>query len=509
MSFKRFITNIFNPQPLIGGLEISDSGLKFILIKGGNLVLASVKLPTGVIVEGKIKDKENFKSVLLNIHSQISQRRKKKIYAILNISDINSYVQVFNLPMAAADNLEEAVELNLQMSSPTDFSTVYADWQKIGEVDIDGGQLEILSAFANKQIINEYVECLKEANFVVAAVEFSSLAVSRLISRLNNIQDPCLFLRLDVSGLNFGLVKNKNLYFNYFVPWPATEERHISLNILKDLIIRETQKVLNFTGKHLPQEQLKEIALITPSLDDKISQIITENFSIPARKAVLDSKFAGLDGKLSIAGNQLTALSPDWFGVLGSALRGLIPRSQDIIISLTDLGTEKEFHQQRIINFIKIWRNIILTSFSFVLAIFIAAEIFLIKNVNSLNSRLTNFINQPGQETFVNSQEEAKNFNAKIDLALRAKNQTFDWTPFLEKIENLTAKEILIDRIFIQSPETPILFNGRATSEKAIIDFKAALEKETEFKEINLPLAGITQTPDGLFKFSVTFKYAQ
>ncbi|MEK7495955.1 MAG: hypothetical protein AAB616_00625, partial [Patescibacteria group bacterium] len=187
--------------------------------------------------------------------------------------------------------------------------------------------------------------------------------------------------------------------------------------------------------------------------------------------------------------------------------RGLIPRAKDIIISLAGTGTEEEFRQHRTINFIKIWKNVILTSLSFILIAFIAIDAFLIKTVNSLNNQTANFINQPGQETFNKIQEEAKNFNAKIELALQAKNQVSDPTLLLEKIKNLAGQDITIDRIFIQSPNLPILFNGRAVSEKAIIDFKNALEKNSEFKEINLQLSSIISSSGGLFKFSITFKY--
>lgn len=498
MNFKR-VLNILNPQPRIGGLEISDSDLRFFLIKGKSFVLASVKLPVGVVEGGKVKDKNNFKAALSKLHSQITSKSGKKIYAVLNIPDINIYVQAFNLPMIAAGNLDEAAELNLQMISPTDFSGVYADWQKIGEVEIDGGQLEILGAFIQRQIIDEFVECVREANFIVSAIEFSSLAVSRLISELKNTNATCLLLRLDAGGLSFSFIKNNNLCFNHFVPWPVLEKRQISMDVLKDLIIRETHKVLNFSNKHWPEAVLNNMLLIAPALEEKISQIITENFSFSVQKLTLEST----------AYSRLSSLTSEWFSALGSAMRGLIPRAKDVFISLIIPGTEEEFQRQRTIDFIKIWRNIVLTSLFFVLVIFIATDAFLIKTVNSLNNRLANFINQPEKEVFSNLLEEAEKFNAKMDLALQAKSQVSNFTPLFEKIKNLAGNEIIIDRIFIQSQDLPILFNGRAVNEKAIIDFKTLVEKDSEFKEVNLPLSGIASDSDGLFNFNITFKTKQ
>ncbi len=502
MNIKR-ILNILNPRPAIGGLEINDSDLRFILIEGNKLVSASISLPAGVIEEGRIKDKNSFKTALVNLHSQITPSKKKKIYAVVNIPDVNIYSQIFNLPFVASVNLEEAAYLNLQMISPMDFSTVYADWQKVGEVEIDGGQLEILSAFIQRQIIDEFAECLKEANFVVVALEFFGLAISRLISGLRGLTNLSLLLRINSSGLSFNLIKNYNLYFSHFVAWPVGENRQISFSVLKDLIVRETQKVFNFSNTNWPG-QLNNFLLVTSALEDKISQIIQENFSFAFQKLTLTPKLVSPKREWSITNNQLSSLSSDWFGALGSALRGLIPRSKDIIISLASTGTEEEFHQHQLISFVKIWRNIILTSLSFIIIAFVASEIFLIQNNKSLNSQLANLTNKPEAQEISKLQEEAQKFNQLIEVALRAKTQTSNWLPLFEKIEKLAGKDITIERIFIQSATTPILLNGRATNEAVLINFKNDLEKDSQFQDINMPLS-INPLPSGLISFNITF----
>lgn len=500
----RRLLSILNPQPIIAGLAISDTDLKFLSLEGNKMVSASVKLPAGVITEGKIKEREGFKSALLNLRSQISRRKNKKLYVIINVPDINIYAQVFNLPMAAANNLEEAVGLNLKMISPSDFSTVYADWQKVGETSIDGGQLEILAAFISRQIIDEIINCLKETNFVVVAVEFSALALSRLVQGLGNIAESCLLIFLDSAGLSFVLIKNHNLYFNHFVAWPIEKNRQISWDFLREIVLSETQKVLNFSEGHWPG-QLKNFLLVTPALEKKISQILTENFSMPVQKISLPTKLA-VDDEWSITNSQLPSLSNGWFSVLGSTLRGLIPRSKDIIISLASIGTEQEFRQHQLIGFSKLWRNIILTTFSFITLCFIGLNVFLTETADSLQKRLTAFVRPPEIEEINKLQNEAKRFNSMVEVALQSEKEIIDWVSFLEKIGNLAGTEIFVDRIFIQSLDMPVLFNGRAVSENNILNFKSSLEAEPGFQGVELPLASISAPTDGLFKFSINFK---
>ncbi len=502
---KKFL-NIISPQTAIGGLEISDSTLKFVIIKENKLTPISVNLPTGTLEEGKIKNNENLKAALLKLHSQISSKTKKKIYVVANIPDVDIYIQVFNLPIVALDNIEEAAKLNLQMISPIDFYSVYADWQRVGEINIDGRQLEILGAFISKKVIDEFVECLRSANFVVVAIEFSGLALSRLVSGLAGMPNTFLSLYLTGSGLNFSLIKNHNLYFNHFVSWSSGEERQISFNTIKEIILKETQKILNFASSHWPDTPIKDILLATPALDEKITQVIMENFPLSVKKLSLPSKLVDPEGKWLINSKQLSSLTPDWFSVLGSALRGLIARSKDIIISLTSTGTEEEFRQHQVMNFVRIWRNLILTSLSFLLIAFVILEVFLIKTADSLANQTANLSNLPAIEKINKLQEEAKDFNIKVASALKAKEQIYDWSPFFEKIKDLAGSDVVIERLFIQAGDAPILFNGQAFNEASIIDFKNKLENESQFKEINLPLAGIISSQDGKFRFSINFK---
>lgn len=493
------ILKLLNPQPPIGGLEINESALNFALLKDGELISASLGLPPGAVEGGKIKNSAAFKAALLELHSKITPRKKKKIYAVINIPESNIYVQVFNLPLLAANNLEEAVRLNLQMISPVDFQTVYSDWQKVGEVDIDGGQLEILGAFAPRQIVDEFTKYLLEANFVVAAMEIPGLALGRLINpqEITNKLQSVILLRLSSSGLGFSILRNGNLYFNHFIPWEAGQ---ISWTVLGDMIIRETQKVLNFYAGHWPSASSGFLLVVpTPEIEGKISRLLADTFSLQVFP--LKNFIGGEAQKLNLA-----SLGSESLVALGSAIRGLIPRSKDTIISATSVGTEANYRQNQIINFINVWRNIALTVLLFILAVFGATEGFLMRGGKSLDARLANVKVLSENQEFNQLHARAKEFNQRIELALQAKSQSSDWAPFLEKIRDLAGGEIVIKRIFVQSLETPVLINAQAPSEDKILDFKNALVNGPQFEDISLPLGNITPGSRGMIDFSISFK---
>lgn len=502
----RKIIGILNPRLPIGGLEISDLSLKFVSSDENKISSHSIELAPGVLENGKVKDGTSFKEALLALHSQIAPKAKKEVYAILNIPDINVYSQVFGLPPAAENNMEEAVRLNLQMISPSDFSSVYSDWQRVGDSNFDGRQIEILGAFVQRQIIDDFAKALKEAKFVVVATEFYSLAISRIVSAMGEISNFCLLMRLDSSGIGFSAIRKGSLYFQRFVPWPMQEEKQITFEILRDMIIREVQKVINFSSKQWP-DKIEKIFLISSSLEDKITQIISENFSLAVQRLSLPAEIKDPRGLWSFNGEGLDAMDSNFLGAFGSSLRGLISRSKDIIISLASTGTEEEFRQNQIIYFSEIWRNIILTSFIFIAVVFLGLDVFMANMGVSLKSRLANFTNLPETEEVSNLQEEAAKFNAKVSVALQAKKESLRWSRFLEEIKSAAGEGIFIDRIFVQSPlEGTVLFNGRASNESAIVNFKESLEKNQYFKSINLPLASISSLSGGMLGFSVDFK---
>ncbi|MFA5099046.1 MAG: pilus assembly protein PilM [Candidatus Paceibacterota bacterium] len=501
------IIKVLNPMPEIGGIEISDSAIKFALAKEGKSVFVSLNLAPGIVSEGKVLDKAKLKEALKGLHSKITSKLKKQVYTVINIPDENIYTQSFNLPTAASDNIEEAAKLNLQMISPMDFSTAYSDWQKIGEVKSDGGQFEILGAFVSGVIVDDIIECLKEANFVVVAVEYAGLALSRVAAAALPQNSDFVMMHLGASGLNFVFVKNNNFYFNHFAAWPKGEERQIKMSVVEEMVALETQKTLNFVSSHWPETQIKNIFFSSPFLDDKIIKIISEKFNLPAQKVVLPASLKDPAGQWSVGDKQLVSLGSDWFSVLGSALRGLIPRSKDIIISLASAGTEEEFRQYTIINFSKMWRNALLTSLSLILVSFVSVDVFIMNTVKSIDSQLANLANLSVSQEIIDLQAQAKDFNSRIDLALKAKGGTYNFSPMIEKIIGFAKeKKVSIDRIFIQSKNSDILVNGHADDYQNIIDFKTKMENDPQFKDINMPLSSVVINSDGKSSFGITFK---
>lgn len=489
------IFKLINPKPKIGGLEISDSYVRFVLIVGKKVEFFSTKLPPGVVEDGKLKDKDQFRQILLNFHNKIA-KEKDKIHIIAGISDSDIYMENFTLPKSAYNSLDEAAQLNLQMISPIDFNSAYSDWHILwGGESASMDHFEVLGAFAPKSIINDYEEVLSQAGFEMVAIEFPMLALTRTVIELGEgiLNDKnYLLMRVGSDGLSFGLIRNGDLYFLHFISWTAIygEEKRVSLDSLEKVIIEEVQKVLSFHETHSSGD-INEILLISPTLINEISKVISENFSTLSIKIPTIKQFANL--------------TPAWFSVLGSALRGAIPRNDDKIISLASTGTEDNYSFYEYVSFVKMLRNISATVLAAILILFVAVDLIFAKTANSLTSQSNNIGNTPEMNNLGQLEQEARDFNQKVDLLSFAQDNKIKWSSFFGSLNRIAGTDISINRIFVQSASYPVLLVGQATSQEAIINFKNDLTSLPQISSVNFQPSSVTPAGKSEFNFSLSF----
>lgn len=489
------IISLLNPEPPIGGIEINDFSITFVLIHRGRVTNATVEVPQGVVEDGQIKDKTKYKEALKKLHEKITGRKNKKIYGIINITDNNVYTQIFTVPLAAAGNIEESARLNLQMISPIDFNNAYADWQKVGENEKNGGQAEILGAFAEKRIIDDVIECLKESNFVPVAVEFASLALARIVSERGSIKTSktkptkknYVVIYFDSRGLSVGFIKENNLYFNHFVRWPISNVYYVNIEEFKEMLVRETKKMLNFVVTHW-HESLETVLYVNriQELEQEIEDVMKKNFGTNAEEMVIAPEWK---------------IDPGFIGAAGSALRGAIPRVRDIFISVTNIGTEDEFRQERIMNFVRIWRNVVMVTLVFLVITFGTVHFFLNGMAQNLAARST--VNTKEEGEFEALAAEVRGINQTISFALAARAERSAWTGMIEVVRSAGGSAITIKRIFMQAKEAPIIIRAEAINESAISEFKKNLETQVQFESVEYNLGQINEIASGGVEFTI------
>ncbi len=481
---KGFIRKLSSPLR-VAGLEFTDSAIKFLDLKMGQTI--SYRLPPGVIEAGIIKDRKTLINFLLKLRGQAVSSRRRPINVVLTLPINNVYIQTLTLPQIAEENLAEAVDLNLKMSSPIDVIQTYYDWQEILGRD-NKNQIEILGAFAYQKVVDDFVGVLEEAGFGTAAVEFSSLSLVRelLAQKIITPTDSYFIVELSPQGLNFILTASSIPTFHYFYPWNLIQgdSRVIALEEFKRNLESEMRRVLNFYATHRSGQKLSEIIFITPVLEEEISSLVQAEFS--------EFKFKFLKS------NEVNA-------VAGAARRGLAARSEDFEISLANLSARGVFERSQLINFVNVWRNIILTLVGFLLMLFSASNFILRRTAAEASLKEGIRLGEPETAELAELKQKVKEFNRLVALIGEIKSGTRNFYPLVQKVSDLAGPEITLTR-FSFSSERPASINGVASSENAAVDFKNRIAALSQFSEVSLPLSSISKTKEGQIFFNLSFK---
>lgn len=487
MIFEK-INTVLNPAPPVGGLEISNSAIRFVQIKRGKIKKVSLKLPPGIVVDGRISDRRLFIQALQNLHKQI-ERAERPVHVVLVLPSQSVYTQVFSIPAVRKSKIREAARLNLQMISPIDINKAYYDYKLFNNSLTANGQLQLFGAFVQSAIVDDFTEALKKTLFIPVAIEFPALALARLI-RHNKLLDKnrsYLIINLTDDGVAIIIIKNFDVYFHYFTDWDTVNQE----GDLSGFIVRETKRVISFYTNR-GEGSIDDLVLITHIIDREVNETLARSFpKLKIRSLIL---------------GDLSDISPIWFNALGAAFRGLTPRFRDRSITLTPIGVEEEYFHSFTINFIHMWRNIIFSVLAILIIIFFVSDVFLARFSVSRSKELA-LLPRPISSTETDALiKQAKEFNNFLDSALSAAEKSPAWSRVFKKIQLIARQNgTSLDRVSLGSDLT-ILVGGRSKSEKSVLDFKNSIAAEPDFDNVSLPLTNITVRSDGVFVFSMTFK---
>lgn len=484
---------LLKAEAIIGSISISNTAIRFVRFNDGIIEKIGVVLEPGVIVSGKLKNKESFLRALLALRYKLGNP-KENIHVMISLPPDNVYTQSFSIPIIEDHLINEAAKLNLQLLSPIDIKTAYTDWERIGESQEEGGKIELLGGFTNKAIVDEFTSVLREAGFGVMAVEFSALSLARLIKTesLNaNFDKPQVFLSVSSDGPEFLIIKNNKLYFNYFFSWTSVEGRQISFSDFGNTLTQEMKKVLNFYSSHW-NAQLNDLILITQGLYSEIEGIIKHDFpSINIKPLILNERFS--------------AFNSSWYSALGGAIRGKISRSEDNFISLMDIGTEQSFFESRVDYFVKIWRTIILSTLSITVFSFFLGDMFFLNVSNNLQGQISLMVQRQESQEVLDLEKKAVEFNDLIAKALYAKNSSRQISKFFGIFNQIAGNDISIQKIIFDSDRATVLITAIANSNQAVINFKNSLASLREFRDVEFSFTSNTNNPDGTINFPITF----
>jgi hypothetical protein len=483
----RRLVHRISPPPPVGGLQITDSMIRFSQFKDGEVRSLGWRLPPGILEKGEVKEANKLLLAFEEIHRRLTPLKTKEINVILTVSPAEVYLQPIILPAVAAENLDEAAKLNLQMASPLNLAEAYYDWQVISGGESFAQPVEILGAFLPRRLSDRLVALLGEAHFQVAALEFSSLSLARDLRRQQLIEAgrPYLVIAIEAEGLTFLVLRNGGLVFHYFLAWrdlPGGGEE-IKWPDFEAALSREIKTLFNFYASRWP-EQINEVIVVTNIFQSEIESLISQQWP-QIKTAVYGSERVN--------------------AAAGAAYRGWLFRSEDQEINLLGEESSALFSRIQVLNFISIWRNIILATSVVLLLIFLGADIFLRQSAEQVSRTSLTVLSQSTNTELETLKNRANEFNRLVAWLGAARPREAVFWPVIETINNLAGAKITLSRFYLPSSGEPATINGTAASEEELIAFKNRIAAQPQFGSIQLPLSGLSQGAAGEISFTLQF----
>lgn len=460
------LLNIISSEESIGGLEISQDGFRFSRLKRGK---------TGLKIELLIEEKAAIKNFLETeapfTDKLLKFSKKNKIkYVIISLPADNIFTKIFSFPLTTPDEkVSESIKLNIDLQLPRKKEDIYYDWMRIEK---NNDKKELFS-YIEKKYIDSLVAKIKKSGLKIIAIESHPLSISRAIKQTKDEAVLIAEKSQDITSLS--VIKNNNLFFSQ----PFLNEK------IEGNLAQEMKKVINYHDWF--NVKIKNLILLGNFSDQEIKKL-------PLKIVPIE-----LTDELKQAPKDIK-----WLISLGAGLRGLMPRKEDKIISLMEIGTEKAYRQEKANASVNLLASISIALSLFFVVIFMAtwSMVTIMQNNYSKQISSFNFLTPSGDATTL--RKEADNFNALIlQTSSLIKKEPY-WSKILSEIKEKNTAGITINSLSLPGISAGFSITGLAADREALNNLKKSFETSAIFDEIIIPLNNLGKKVD--IPFSMTFK---
>jgi len=485
-----YLLERLSSKPEIGGAQLTNAGIQYILFEKGKPKTLFFRFPPGVMSDGRIQNRDQFIAVLRKLHEAIEpEKESKNLQIVVTLPSELVYSQSFSVPNIGQEELKESADLNLKMVSPMPSEKTYSGWQVIKK---NPTQYELFGAFVDRAVVDEFREAFLKASFHVVVFEFPGLALAHLVQKtLTPSKESTLLIYVSSDGLDLSILRNNRLSFNYFRSWKSIqgEDSQISREVFNRVVVSEIQKVLNFSSSKF-KESFEKALIVAPGFEGEIRELILQNFPFSSMP-------------ISVSSEKLT---PAWYVVWGAALRGELSPTGDNRINLNSETSAEIFFQEHLLSFVHLWRNVLILVFAFFIVVFGISAYFLNNYEEDLQTRILASKSEVDTQELSLLYDRATEFNALVSGLTSEFSTSVNLSRFFDRFFALAdAGGVIIKNIELTSGGSSARIIAEAPNNSAALTFKNTLTKEDGFGSVELPLFGISDTGQNTVQFSMTF----
>lgn len=195
--------SLFPTPPYLGmasvGLDISDKSVRFLGFrqeKDGFRIdrFAEIKLDSGVVSSGKIKDEHKMKEVLSKL-----KREHNLEFVRASLPEEQAYLFRMNVPPVKKSELRESILLQLEEYVPIKAADAVFDYEIINQSS-SGYEIEV--SVISSAVAESYTAIFRESGLVPISFEIEAQAIARAIVKKD---DPGTYMIVDFGQARTGI----------------------------------------------------------------------------------------------------------------------------------------------------------------------------------------------------------------------------------------------------------------------------------------------------------------
>ena len=459
------IIKFFSRDEYIAGLDVNDATLRLVLLdrkadkQKSVYVREIVEEPfePGTIQAGILKDPAKF---TVAVKSLLSKSKEKINYIILSLPQSLTYSKIFHFPkVIEGEKLEEAMRAETQFNLPVDAKDVYLDWERTGTE-----RNELYLSTIPKSVVAPYTDVFDSLRIQVVAAETHLLSAIRVLD-IDHAK-PTAIIMPQTNGVLIAIVKNQSIRFNRLLPKNTSEKE------LKD--------------------ELERLSAFYEVEDEPISK------TIKIDEAGIVKKFADY--------GQIKENPATWLVAVGGAMRGLLPRKDDNLVSLLPMGTESTYKYHESVIFTKFVTKIVI-GLSLLFTLTFVGSWTLVKYLQiHLGERIILSVNEPIPSNTAAIEKNVTDFNALVSELAGIIKKSPAWSKPLEDLRLAVNPRILI--VSFQAPVVngELKIQGIGPTRDDINLFKKNLDELPLYTNVKLTIDAINVIKREDISFDVTLR---
>lgn len=488
------------------GLIFTDQGIKLVKIAGSKPLLLKIPLEKGLLEDGVIKDTEKLQAVLKKNSRELNLSKSE---VILGISEKHIFSKATTISDGVLD-LDEKINEEVNSSVPGGAAS-YSDWQVV-EKSQDHKTVFIASAGAD--LLDSYLEVLKNASIRVIGIEPLAFALARHIPKA-----------LPKAHATASSSKTKDKQEEQQKDQEVPEAQQSKESCLA-IDLEEGEVLLTITNEKgrialtsvLPHELLGHASELLSEISDMRSFYDKKNEEKKIGRALITGEGATDALKNQIATN--LGIAVDFLRIPNNALSAQDSLSFFPVFALVDLPiafpkTHEHINllseellqageQTRKTTYREKLMKEIAGAFFFFSLLYLFLLAFLFWNQYSFDRELDKQKELLKSGKFSQLRAKASSINTYIAGVKNVKEKESRVLDILSFLSEKTPGGITIMHYTIDVSKNATSVTGQSLEREILLSFKQVLETEGKFQNIKIPLVSLEKK--GATTFSLSFE---